>query len=873
MTLLNSIALFAAVAIIVPILVHLRRRRKSIVVDWPAMQFLSRTVACRRRSLKLEEFLLLLLRCLIVLLFVFAMARPVIPSGQTLRWSLITGLFAGGLVALISSLVGQMSRARRTTGVIVAGLLFAVATSLLKNRSEPVETWGTDQDVAIVIDGSSTMLIQENAQSRFQQAIEKAAALTRQLSGQSTVSIILAGPVCQTVEGSPFHNLRSAEQALSSLKPTSGGSNLSQALDLAKAAVSKGANPRRQIVVFTDNQLHNWESVADAAIAAGDAPNAAAATMPGAQQQSDNSVPAASADKDAPDPVRYAAHVAKLPVDAVNLSVDSITLKSPMPTINRPTPCDIEITNHGTKTVRDLKLTVLLNGQSTHVETIAQLESGTSRTVRFLPVFTSAGSNVLQATIEQPETVPEDLREPLLEDNRNCSVVSVISSLKILVVNGNSFANRADQSATFAQLALDPLNRPARRDRQEPPAAGPGDARAVQVLEIDVAELAAMDDTDSFHVILLCDVPRLPKAAAAQLARYVSEGGRLWVIPEQAADTEFYNTWKLDENDAWILPCQLVERFENAANSRVPEEESKTVSIAPESAGPPWLKELFERGEHDLFDLQVASYWKLSPRDHSAQLLKFTTDHPLFVEHTAGKGKVLLQAISLTQKDSNLISRVSFPVLMHLWTRSLTAGQTPEVNFAPATHVTLELPNHHAGPLSPADEASEPSISDSELVLARPLSEGTEEPVSIDVETGDDRAFVSIANAAIPGLYELRRKQDKKVLQSFTVTRDRRESDLAVASEEKLKELAAAPTFQWFQDVDELTTPEIITDVGREIWKFLAFAVLWLLAAESLLIKWIGKRRRIPSASPLGREVTEQPRSRTFVLGTKRGIL
>lgn len=85
MTLLNSFALFAAAAVIVPIIVHLRKRRKNRVVDWPAMQFLSRTMASRRRGLRLEEFLLLLLRCLIVLLFAFAMARPVIPSGQTLR--------------------------------------------------------------------------------------------------------------------------------------------------------------------------------------------------------------------------------------------------------------------------------------------------------------------------------------------------------------------------------------------------------------------------------------------------------------------------------------------------------------------------------------------------------------------------------------------------------------------------------------------------------------------------------------------------------------------------------------------------------------------------------------------------------------------
>lgn len=849
MTLLNSFALFAAAAVIVPIIVHLRKRRKNRVVDWPAMQFLSQTMASRRRGLRLEEFLLLLLRCLIVLLFVFAMARPVIPSGQTLRWGLIAGLYIGGLAILVSSLTGQLTRARRTAGIIAAALVLFLATSQLRARSLPLETWGTDQDLAIVIDSSSTMMIQENLQSRFQQAIQKATALTQQLSGQSTISIITAGPVAQILEGSPFRNLRSAEQSLAGLKPTSGGNNLSQALDLAKTVVVKGTNPRKQIVVFTDNQLHNWESVADAAAAATDARSAAAAG---------NSKPEVGNGDGQGDPVHYAAHVASLPVDAVNLSVNSITVRAPVPTVNRPIPCDIEITNHGPKTVQDLKLTLLVNGQPAGGEAIAQLESGTSRTVRFLPVFTSAGSQVLQAKIEQSQTVPAELREPLLADNEEFSVVTVISNLKVLVVNGNSFADRTDQSATFARLALDPLSLEDRH-KQAPQAASAQGTRPVQVHEVDVTELAAMADIDSFHLILLCDVPRLPKAGALQLTRYVGKGGRLWVIPEQSADAEFYNTWKSDKHDEWLLPCDLVEKIENLTDNRAPENALRTVSVAPESAGTPWLKELFERGEHDLFDLQVSSFWKLAPRGNSALHLKLTTEHPLFVEHVVGKGRVLLQAISLTQKDSNLISRASFPVLMHLWTQSLTAGQSPDVNFAPAADLTLEL------------TSSDRFVS--ELTLARPGGDIDEEPPRVDPAAEQDHVFVSIANAVSPGLYELRRKEDQTVLQSFTVARDRRESDFAVASVEKLKELATEPTFQWFQNIDELTTPEVITDEGREIWKALTFAVLWLLAAESLLIRWIRKRRMVPQPTQAVSGIASAPAPFASPLKPGGGVL
>lgn len=814
MTLLNSFALVASSALIVPIIIHLRRHRKVRIVAWPAMQFLSQSMLIRRRGLRLEEFLLLFLRCLIILLFALAMARPVIPPGQTLRWTSVTGLAAGGFVLLVFCLVGQMTASRRTAGVSLAVVLLAIATSLISNRVLPPETWGAEQDVAIVIDGSSTMLFEQNSRSHFQSAVEKASALTGRLSGQSTVSIITAGPVCQTVVGSPFRNLRSAEKSLSGLKPTHGGSNLSQAIELAKTVVSKGVNSRKQIVVFTDNQLHNWESIADVASAAEDSANAAVATGP---------VKA--------DPVHYAAHVAKLPVNAVNLSVDCITVRSAAATVGRAIPCDVDITNHGAQTVRDLKLTLLLNGQPVSVEVIPQLESGTSRTVRFLPVFPSPGSHLLHARLEQPATVPVDLREPMADDNQASVLVPVISHIRILVVNGNSFENTTNQSATFAQLALDPFSVKDCSAEQQPGAGTPQNSRPVQVQEVDVTELAALETTDSYHIVLLCDVPRLPKAAAERLMRYVSNGGRLWIIPEQSADRQFYNMWKSDDHGEWLLPAELAERSQTVLNAGLPDEAYSTVTIAPESAEAPWLKEFFERGEHDLFDLQVSSHWKLKTRKDSVQHLKLTTGDPLFVEHSVGNGRVLLQATSLTHKDSNLMTRVSFPVLMHLWTQSLTTGLTQDLNFPPAA--TLNLPLDDVAVIPPA------------LTLVRPESDAVEEPIEIAAADEDGHRFVSIANAVTPGIYELRNTQGNAVFQSFTVTRDRRESDLAVASQEKLNELAAEPPFQWFQEVEELTAPGILIDGSHEIWRIPAFAVLWLLAAEFLLIRWIRQRRMV----------------------------
>lgn len=187
MTLLNAAAMFAAVAVIVPILVHLQKRRKSQVVDWPAMQFLQRTVTSRRRGLTLENLLLLLLRCLLVLLFVLAMARPAVESGRMFSWILFALLAGCGLLLLTAAVVGRWRLRNRWIGIVAAALLFAAAGATLSTSPESLVDSGVDRDVAIVIDRSLTMTLGDDENPHFDTAISQARSLIESLSGNSTV--------------------------------------------------------------------------------------------------------------------------------------------------------------------------------------------------------------------------------------------------------------------------------------------------------------------------------------------------------------------------------------------------------------------------------------------------------------------------------------------------------------------------------------------------------------------------------------------------------------------------------------------------------------------------------------------------------------
>ncbi len=77
--------LFAAGTLLVssPIIIHLLNKRRFKTVDWAAMDFLFEADKRNRRRIRLEDLLLLLLRCLAVLLIAMLVARPFLALSYT----------------------------------------------------------------------------------------------------------------------------------------------------------------------------------------------------------------------------------------------------------------------------------------------------------------------------------------------------------------------------------------------------------------------------------------------------------------------------------------------------------------------------------------------------------------------------------------------------------------------------------------------------------------------------------------------------------------------------------------------------------------------------------------------------------------------
>ena len=73
---INPWLLAGAAAIASPIIIHFLSKRRFRIVNWAAMDFLLAADRRNRRRIRLENFILLLLRCLAIALIAFLVARP-----------------------------------------------------------------------------------------------------------------------------------------------------------------------------------------------------------------------------------------------------------------------------------------------------------------------------------------------------------------------------------------------------------------------------------------------------------------------------------------------------------------------------------------------------------------------------------------------------------------------------------------------------------------------------------------------------------------------------------------------------------------------------------------------------------------------------
>lgn len=209
---LNFPMVWGTLGVLVPIAIHLLNRYRHREIDWAAMELLRRALVVRARQVRLEDILVLVLRCLAVLCIALAMARPRLPA----------------------------------EGARMLGL-----------KAQP--------GVVIALDASFSMAHRPGVNSRFDRALGRVREILGTLDPGNPLSVVVMGSQPQILLRNVGYNEARLEKVLSQLKPLPERLNLEVCLEETEGLVRELRAPVRECYVVTDAQGATWRELSEKA--------------------------------------------------------------------------------------------------------------------------------------------------------------------------------------------------------------------------------------------------------------------------------------------------------------------------------------------------------------------------------------------------------------------------------------------------------------------------------------------------------------------------------------------------------------------------------------------------------------------------------
>lgn len=650
MSFAHPLFLIALAGMLVPIILHLLNRRHAKLLDWGATQFLLGSLVSRRRRLLLEEMMLLAMRCLLCALAVLVVARPLVAPNSTIAWAVVLPFLLLGSVALAVGTAFWQERIWRWRLWAAGALMMLCALFLIarEHKLQLGQKLGAERDVAIVIDGSTSMRLTVDGKTNFQRAVEEARILVAALDRSTTVTVVMAGAAPKVITERPLTQRDEIERVLSDLKPLDGTSSLRPAIQAAWLRLQTGPHAAKQIVIFTDQQRNGW-NVDDSARW-----EATVTELKG----------------EGPPPQIYARSL-PLPDSLRNVTITRVEPARRVVGTDRPVTIEVQVKNTGTQPVSAAKVELLVDDKPVDSRSYGRMDPGNSTTLSFSHRFEKPGARIIAARAGADDE--------LKEDNSRTAAIRVMDRLPVLIVNGASESEFLLNSSAYAQLALAP-------GAGESPGEGGSFPPLVQTTVVDPLHLGSQRDLSDYRVIILADVPRVSDSDARRLADYVAKGGGLLIAPGSRALPQFYNRWLQADGKGPLLPAVLKVRHEVTGDE-------KPVNLALSTFEHPALRPWADPKTTDLGTALFRGFWKLADPDGGRIRSggNFTNGDPLVVEKQTGAGTVVLMAASLDVSGSNFATRKAFPVFMHSLVYHLAEVGRSGLTFEAGQEPTLAL--------------------------------------------------------------------------------------------------------------------------------------------------------------------------------------
>jgi hypothetical protein len=222
MTFLNPFFLFGLAASSLPVLFHLFARRRSRKVEFSSLRFLQKLEKTSMRAIKIRQWLLLIVRTLLIAALVLAFARPAMKG--------YLGSFFGSSHANTS--------------------------------------------MVFLIDNSASMSRSDDHGELLKQAKDASSEIAKVLEDGDDATIIPLASIARGAAYNPIHTKRDVLAAINDVRIADRPALLADGLRMASSVLSSSHNVNKEVYLFSDDQARNLRDDNGAIISRSDSSHA-----------------------------------------------------------------------------------------------------------------------------------------------------------------------------------------------------------------------------------------------------------------------------------------------------------------------------------------------------------------------------------------------------------------------------------------------------------------------------------------------------------------------------------------------------------------------------------------------------------------------
>lgn len=608
-----------------------------------------------------------------------------------------------------------------------------------------------------------------------------------------------------------------AVRALRKVTAQGGAVSIGNFVEAAHDAAQLASHPRRHVLVVSDFQSNSLES----------------SSVDAARRVAETEI----ADERGNRCVFDFLNVGGQSDQLANLSVDAVSIDSPVVVGKRAGVYSATIRNSSELPAHDLRLVWSIDGKPLEPRLIT-VEAKSTATNRLTTVIDEPGMHEVAVSITRNDV--------LSEDNRRAVAVDVMREINVLLIDGAPRRESLKGQADFLSIALSPFAFGG-DDRPDP----------VQATVVSERQLATAFDENEVRVVILAGVGRLKENARSLLVDFVHAGGSLVTFDGEQVTPDFYNQPWRSPNAELSFPGELgsIESADAASDQL----DSAFRIDAPAQLYQPW-QILSSRDQNPLSEVRVTRFRKLALRPGETQandtkpiatqaanirreesspvvLLRTTEGDPIAVSNKVGDGTVVQFAITGNLQWSNLpIRRVFLPLIQQMVLD--LAGKKSDSMIDVGDPIVLEPSDW---PRLTADNANANATYFAETPLGKQ-----------EIQSPDDGQPIRLTSTYSPGLYRIEKRvrspkkpHDVESVETIRIAEvPASESMLVDVTTSRLDSVAETLGASVFMDAAVFRSADRTRSFGREIWRPLLVLLLIALVAELWLQQnLLGTRR------------------------------